>query len=62
LTRSAHPAQTVAVLGPVIMVAVLLLIPIAVIMTGAVVAGLLGFFVKKDVDSSYEGTEYLELG
>ena len=43
------------------MVAVLLLIPVAVIMTGAVIAGLLGFFVKKDVDSSYEGSEYLEL-
>jgi len=43
------------------MVAVLLLIPVAVIMTGAVIAGLLGFFVKKDVDGSFEGTEYLEL-
>ena len=44
------------------MVAVLLLIPVAVIMTGALVAGLLGYFVKKDVDSSFEGSEYLELG
>jgi hypothetical protein len=43
------------------MVAVLLLIPVAVIMTGAVIAALLGFLVKKDVDSSFEGTEHLEL-
>jgi hypothetical protein len=54
--------QTEPVLGPLIMIAVLLLMPIAVIMTGAVVAGLLGFFVKKDVESSFEGSEYLELG
>ena len=54
--------QTVAVLGPVIMVAVLLLIPIAVFMTGAGVAGTLGFFLKKDIDKESDGTEYLELG
>ena len=27
-----------------------------------VASGLLGYFVKKDVDSSFEGSEYLELG
>ena len=58
----ARPRQTVDVgPGPIIIVIVLLLIPVAVIMTGAVVAGILGFFLKKDVDEQFEGTEYLEL-
>jgi hypothetical protein len=43
------------------MVAVLLLIPVAVIMTLTVVAGLLGYFAQKDVDEAFEGSEYLEL-
>ena len=29
-------------------------------MTGAVVAGILGFFLKKDVDDEFEGTEYID--
>ena len=48
-------------MGPAIIVIVLLLIPVAVMMTGALVAAILGFFLKKDVDARFEGTEYLDI-
>jgi hypothetical protein len=55
--------QNGAVLGPVIIVVTLLvIIPVAVCMTGAVVAWALGFFLTSDAESKYEGTEYIELG
>jgi hypothetical protein len=47
--------------GPVIIIVLLVLFPVAVIMTGAVGAAIVGFFVKKDRDDAYEGTEYLAL-
>jgi hypothetical protein len=54
--------QTVPVLGPIIIVAVLLLIPVAVFMTGGVVAAILGHFLTSDIEAEYEGTEYVTLG
>jgi hypothetical protein len=53
--------QTVGMLGPIIIVLVILAIPVGAIMSGAAFAGVLGYFLKKDVDDEYEGTEYLEL-
>jgi hypothetical protein len=51
------------VLGAIIIVIVLVVaIPVAVFITGAVVAGILGLFLTNDVDSEYEGTEYVALG
>ena len=51
------------VLGPVIIVVTLLVvIPVAVCMTGAVVAWTLGWFLKDDAEHRNEGTEYIELG
>jgi hypothetical protein len=50
------------VIGAVIIIVVLLVIPIAVIMTGALGAALIGHFVKDDVDAGYADSEYLELG
>jgi len=48
-------------LGPIIIVVVLLVaIPVGVLMSGGVAAGLLGFFVNDDVDRSHEGSELLE--
>jgi hypothetical protein len=47
--------------GTVIIIVLLVLFPVAVIMTGAVGAAIVGFFVKKDRDDAYEGTEYLAL-
>lgn len=49
-------------LGPAIIVFVLLVfIPVSVMMTGGIVAGILGYFIKEDVDEDFEGTEYLDL-
>ena len=50
------------VIGAVIIVVVLLVLPVVIIMTGALGAGIIGWFVKNDVDDEFEGTEFLELG
>ena len=49
-------------LGPAIIVFILLVfIPVSVMMTGGILAGVLGYFIEDDVDQDFEGTEYLEL-
>jgi uncharacterized BrkB/YihY/UPF0761 family membrane protein len=53
--------QTGAVFGAIAIVVVLLVIPVLVFMTGAVVAAVLGHFLKRDVEAEYEGTEYVGL-
>jgi hypothetical protein len=47
--------------GTVIIIVLLLLFPVAVLMSGAVGAAIVGVFLKKDRDDAYEGTEYLAL-
>ena len=49
---------------PVIIIVVVLLvvIPVGVILTGAVVAWALGSFLTNDAESRFEGTEHVELG
>ena len=49
-------------LGPIIIVAVLLLMPVGMFVTGGIIASLLGYVLKKDIDAEYDGTEYLNLG
>lgn len=47
--------------GPLIIVVVLCVImPVGVLMSGGVAAGILGWLVKTDVDKSNEGSELLE--
>jgi hypothetical protein len=47
--------------GVVIIIVVLLVaIPVGVLMSGGVAAGLLGFAINDDVDRSNEGSELLE--
>jgi hypothetical protein len=59
---SGRRARLTAVLGPIIIVVVLVLaIPIAVFMSGAVLAAVLGHFVTSHVEAEYEGTEYVGL-
>lgn len=48
-------------LGAVLIVVVLLLIPVAVIMSGAAGAAILGWALKSDADARYEGSELIEL-
>jgi uncharacterized BrkB/YihY/UPF0761 family membrane protein len=50
------------VVGAVVIVVILVLIPIAVIMTGAIGAAVLGHYVRDDIASEYADTEFLELG
>ena len=49
-------------IGAAVIVVVLLLIPIAVIMTMGIVAAVLGHFVRDDVEADHADSEYLELG
>ena len=47
--------------GAVILVAVLLILPMIMCMGGVVLAAVLGWSVKADVDATHEGSELLEL-
>jgi hypothetical protein len=48
----------------VVLIVVILVValPVAVLVGLTVVAGLLGWFVKDDVEVRYEGSEHLDLG
>lgn len=44
--------------GPAVIIVVLVVaLPVAVIMSGAVAAAILGFFLKDEVERSHEGSE-----
>jgi hypothetical protein len=45
-----------------IIVTLVVIIPVAVIITGGIVAWALGSFLTNDAEAKYEGTEYIELG
>ncbi len=49
------------VAGAIVIVVVLFLFPVMVLMSGAAGAALLGFLVKKSVDSRHAGSELIEL-
>ncbi len=54
--------QTAPMLGAVLMVILLVIVmPVGILVGGAVVAWLLGGLLKSDVDSSHEGSELLEV-
>ncbi len=49
-------------LGPAIIVVVLVIaIPVAVLVSGAAAAGILGWFLRDDVEHTHEGSELLDL-
>ena len=50
-------------MGGTVVIIILLaaVVPVLIIMTGLVAAGLLGWIIKKDVDLTHEGSELLEL-
>jgi hypothetical protein len=51
------------VLGPAIIVILLVVvIPVSVCMSGAVVAWIMGWFLRDDADKRNAGTEYVDLG
>ena len=48
--------------GPLILAFVILVfIPVSIMMTGAIVAGILGWSLKDDAEERNEGSELLEL-
>jgi hypothetical protein len=47
--------------GAVVIIVLLLLFPVVFLMTSVIGAAIIGFFLKKDRDEAYEGTEYLAL-
>ncbi|HWJ96948.1 MAG TPA: hypothetical protein VNQ33_02245 [Acidimicrobiales bacterium] len=47
--------------GPAVIVIVLVAaIPIAVVMSGGVASGLLGYFLKEEAEVTHEGSELIE--
>ena len=49
-------------LGAVLMIILLVVvIPVGILVSGAVVASLLGGLLKRDVDAAHEGSELLEV-
>jgi len=47
--------------GPVLIVLALLLLPVLMLMGGAVLSAILGWSVKTSVDTANEGSELLDL-
>lgn len=48
--------------GAIVIVLVLLVaIPVAVMMSGAIVAAIIGFALQRDGDARYDGSELLDL-
>jgi hypothetical protein len=48
--------------GPIIIIVVLVVaIPVGVVMSGAVMAAILGWGLKSDVEEAHEGSELIEL-
>lgn len=47
--------------GPVLIVLALLLLPVLMMLGGAVLSAILGWSVKADVDAANEGSELLDL-
>lgn len=45
----------------IIAVIILIAIPVAIMMTGAVVAGILGWSLKATVEDAHEGSELIDL-
>lgn len=45
----------------VIIVLLVVVVPVMIIMTGLLASAALGYVLKKDVDTTYEGSELLEL-
>lgn len=44
-----------------VVIALLIVIPVGVLVTGGALAGIIGYFVQKDVDQLNEGSELIDL-
>ena len=62
LVPAALNGQTVAMLGAIIIViALLVVIPVGVMVSGGAIAGIISFFVQKEADVRHEGSELIDL-
>jgi hypothetical protein len=46
--------------GAIAMIIGLLLIPVGVLMSGAVASGVIGYFLHKDAETRHEGSELID--
>ena len=44
-----------------VIIALLVVVPVGVLVTGGALAGIIGYFVQKDVDELHEGSELVDL-
>lgn len=44
-----------------IVIVLVIVIPVAVLMSAGVLAGIIGWVIRDEVDAEYEGTEFLEI-
>lgn len=44
-----------------IVIALLVVLPVSILVSGGALAGVISFFVQKDVDDHNEGSEFLDL-
>jgi hypothetical protein len=50
------------VIGPILtVIAIVILVPVGVLMSGALASGILGWFLKDDAEARYEGSELVDL-
>ena len=49
-------------IGPVItVIAIVIAVPVAVLMSGAVASLIMGYFLRDDAEARYEGSELIDL-
>jgi hypothetical protein len=50
------------VLGAIlVIIALVVVIPVSVLISGGILSGIIGYFVQKDVDAQHEGSELIDL-
>lgn len=49
-------------IGPILItIAIVVFIPVSVMLSGAVVSGVMGWLLKDDAEERYEGSEFIDL-
>lgn len=49
-------------IGPILtVVAIVIVVPVSVLMSGALASAILGWFLKDDAEQRYEGSELIDL-
>ena len=49
-------------IGPILtVIAIVIVVPVSVLMSGALASAILGWFLKDDAETRYEGSELIDL-